>query len=281
MNYRKALVVGVMCLFMVSCSRMSSTSSTEIVATSTVATPPVTTTIVISTPGATGTSTGQAFSSPAISPSLSLTNPDQTATSIPVATATSLPGATHTSTAVPSPTITPLSDQVLKFGGEVSREQVFEYKIGPNLYFQLRPTGYGWKVWIGNKSQPFDNYVGVVTPPYHGMNAIYIEGWHFRNSDNTGPNVPGEKLVNAPQKVRRFYFILNEEDHQIAYNSLNLQLFPEEEHEQIWKKREQLEPREGQLTITKLELGNLVPGEDAWIENMEFEVELSLPSNFQ
>jgi len=101
------------------------------------------------------------------------------------------------------------------------------------------------------------------------------------SSDNTGPNGPGEKLVNAPQKVRRFYFILNEEDYQIAYNSLDIDSFPEEEHEQIWKKREQLEPREGRLTITKLELGNLVPGEDAWIEKMEFEVELSLPSNFQ
>jgi hypothetical protein len=34
-------------------------------------------------------------------------------------------------------------------------------------------------------------------------NPREIEGWHFRNSDNTGPN---DGSVNAPQEVREFIF---------------------------------------------------------------------------
>jgi hypothetical protein len=37
----------------------------------------------------------------------------------------------------------------------------------------------------------------------HGPNATSIEGWHFRNEDNTGPNT-GE--LNFPQHEREFIF---------------------------------------------------------------------------
>lgn len=42
-----------------------------------------------------------------------------------------------------------------------------------------------------------------MTPPLRGPNATDIQGSHFRNADNTGPN-RGE--LNLPGKVRRFIF---------------------------------------------------------------------------
>ena len=43
-----------------------------------------------------------------------------------------------------------------------------------------------------------------MTPPWHFVpNAREIEGWHFRNGDNTAPN---DASVNALQELREFIF---------------------------------------------------------------------------
>lgn len=169
---------------------------------------------------------------------------------------------------------------MLTFNGQISQGQIFEQEISQTLVFRLNPRQYGWEIWMGDKTKLLDDYVSVVTPPYYGMNASEIEGWHFRNSDNSRPNEPGPKLIQAPQKERRFYFVVNEDDYQIAYDGLDTrQIDSEEERKQRQEQREQLEPREGRLTITQLELGNLEIEERAWIESMEFEVELNLPSD--
>jgi hypothetical protein len=43
-----------------------------------------------------------------------------------------------------------------------------------------------------------------LTPPWHFVpNPREIEGWHFRNCDNSGPN---DGTVNAPQELRDFIF---------------------------------------------------------------------------
>ncbi len=197
-------------------------------------------------------------------------------------TGTQTPAVTLTvvsSPIVPSSTTTfiPSPAEWLRFRGTVSRGQLFEQEISPDLVFRLKPLVHGWEIEIGHKTES-ENFSAVVTPPYYGMNARYVEGWHFRNRDNSGPNEPGEKLVNAPQEKRRFYFVLNEIDYQIAYNALNTRLLSsDEEKEQALEKRKGLEPREGMLTITHLELDNLIVGGKAWIDYMEFEVELNLP----
>jgi hypothetical protein len=172
---------------------------------------------------------------------------------------------------------TPIDISVpIEFEGKVSRDQVFEKEISDELLFRLDPLMEGWQIWVGDHSNTDNNFSGVATPPFHGMNARYIEGWHFRNNDNSGSNEPGEKNVNAPQHERGFCFVLNEEDYQISYYRLNEQLLSEEEREENEKKFELMQPKSGLLTITKLELGNLEVGERAWIEYMEFEVELNL-----
>lgn len=167
----------------------------------------------------------------------------------------------------------------IKFEGKVSRDQTFEKEISDELLFGLHPISKGWQIWVGDHSKTDNNFSGVATPPFHGMNARYIEGWHFRNSDNSGPNEAGEKNVNAPQHERRFCFVLKEEDYQTSYYQLNWQLLPEEKQEENKKKFELVQRKSGLLTITTLELGNLEVGEQAWIEYMEFEVELDFLDN--
>ena len=170
---------------------------------------------------------------------------------------------------------------VLKFSGKVSRGQIFEKEIRQDLVFRLTTAECGWNIKIVNKTQPDHDVVGVVTPPLRGMNDCYIAGWHFRNSDNSGPN---DGSVNAPQKEREFNFVLSEADYQAAYiyneliiHSYEFDNMAEQDKKQIEEQYKKLKPGAGKLAITNLELGNLIVGKLAWIDNMEFEVTLDLP----
>ena len=109
----------------------------------------------------------------------------------------------------------------VRFSGEVLNGRSFERQIGANLFFSLVPEELGWAISVGSKVVR-ENFCGVVTPPYRGMNALRIEGWHFRNSDNSGPNEPGPKNLNAPQELREFYFVLNEADYRSAFDALQI-----------------------------------------------------------
>lgn len=176
-----------------------------------------------------------------------------------------------------APEATPSDTSALiKFKGNISRDQVFEEEVSDEFLFRLDPFKEGWEIWVGDHSNTDNNFSRVATPPFYGMNARYIEGWHFRNNDNSGPNEPGEKNVNAPQHERRFCFVLNEEGYQTSYYFVNGQLLPEEKRAENKKKFELVQRKSGILTITYLELGNLEIGKQAWIEYMEFEVELDL-----
>ena len=113
------------------------------------------------------------------------------------------------------------------------------------------------------------------------MNALRIEGWHFRNSDNSGPNEPGPNNVNAPQELREFYFVLNEADYRSAFDALQILLWPysyskqqidatEGAHAKVRKGR-------GKLMIRDFKLNALEPGKQAGIDRMAFHVELTFP----
>jgi hypothetical protein len=177
-----------------------------------------------------------------------------------------------TSALTPIPKTAPIT-----FKGKVSRNQIFEEEVLNNLTFRLDPLEQGWEIWMGDKSETGHNFSSVATPPFHGINARFIEGWNFRNSDNSGPNKAGEKNVNAPQYERRFCFFQDESDYQIAYYWLNNQLLSSEEERQENKEKfSMIKSRTGILRINNLELGNLIVNDRAWIEDMEFEVELNL-----
>ena len=126
-----------------------------------------------------------------------------------------------------------------------------------------------------------ENFCSVVTPPYRGMNALRIEGWQFRNSDNSGPNYPGPKNVNAPQELREFYFVLKESDYRRAFDALQLLLWPYSYSKQQIDAAEGAQAKvrkgRGKLIIRDLKLNVLELGKQAGIERMTFDVELSFP----
>jgi hypothetical protein len=186
----------------------------------------------------------------------------------------------------PSPEI---ATDPLSFNGEVIRGQTFEREMGNNLVFRLdydKGDGEGWYIEVADKMQPDHNFCLVVTFPFRGINSLDIQGWHFRNSDNSGPNKPGDKQVHAPQEKRSFRFVLDETGYQTASDAvdklMHQYLYSEEEVAQAREimDTELLEKATGVLTITHIELGNLMVGERAWINYMEFEVELDLPCDF-
>jgi hypothetical protein len=168
----------------------------------------------------------------------------------------------------------------VKFSGEVLKGRSFERQVGANLFFRLVPEELGWSISVGSKAVR-ENFCSVVTPPYRGMNALHIEGWHFRNSDNSRPNEPGPKNVHAPQELREFYFVLNDPDYRRAFDALQILLWPYSYSKQQIDAAEgahaKLRKGSGKLMIRDLKLKALEPGERAGIDRMAFDVELIFP----
>src|SRR4029453_12086842 len=107
------------------------------------------------------------------------------------------------------------------FAGEVARGQRFERRIEGNLVFLLVPDpapSLGWTVKVIESPRDDEDYSSVVTPPHRGINPRFVEGWHFRNPDNTGPNLGG---VNAPQDRRDFHFVMTRKDYRAAADALD------------------------------------------------------------
>ena len=87
--------------------------------------------------------------------------------------------------------------------GEATKAQVFSKATPSGWILRLVPVQEGWVLEIAMKGRETEN-LSSLTPPLHAVpNPREIEGWHFRNADNTGPNEGG---VNAPQQLREFIF---------------------------------------------------------------------------
>jgi hypothetical protein len=68
---------------------------------------------------------------------------------------------------------------------------------------ELVPIEEGWFLQVTVRGREEED-LSRLTPPWHGVpNPRMIEGWHFRNEDNTGPN---DGSVNAPGELREFVF---------------------------------------------------------------------------
>ena len=93
--------------------------------------------------------------------------------------------------------------KAVMFEDSVRAGQPYRRALWDGLRFELRPLDLGWRIAILDSTRP-DEDLASITPPYHFVpNPRDIEGWHFRNQANTGPN-KGD--VNAPQEVREFIF---------------------------------------------------------------------------
>jgi hypothetical protein len=87
--------------------------------------------------------------------------------------------------------------------GEVRQGSSFRGVTAGGWIFRLIPIEWGWSVEVTREGRE-DEDLSRLTPPWHFVpNPRHIEGWHFRNSDNTAPNDGG---VNAPLQLREFIF---------------------------------------------------------------------------
>lgn len=172
----------------------------------------------------------------------------------------------------------------LSLEGEIQRGDTLVHRFEKDDgKFEIRmvPVQQGWGIWVGDPSDRQRNYVIVATPPFRGINPAVIQGWHFRNSDNTGPNRAGEDHVNAPGRIRTFAFVLDGAGYQAAHEALDILMWPEgREASEIDAARTRLDavPKANvTLEIEALELGNLVEGQKAWIERLAFRLQIDHP----
>ena len=87
--------------------------------------------------------------------------------------------------------------------GSVSRGRKFSATTRAGWIVQLVPRAEGWSLQVTTKGREHED-LSRLTPPWNFVpNPREIEGWHFRNADNTGPN---DGSVNAPQELRKFIF---------------------------------------------------------------------------
>jgi len=167
-----------------------------------------------------------------------------------------------------------LPSLALRLHGEVHRPQKFEKEIGQGLVLRLAPSDYGWNIEVGPKDNDED-YIRCVNGPFHGITPYQIEGWLFRNDDNTAPRGPSELLTPAIGQKREFHFVLTAEDQKKSCADLDKMLYIYDEnnpeHLAAANRFGMYAGGDGSLTITSMTLGNLKPGEQAWIETMQFE----------
>ena len=87
--------------------------------------------------------------------------------------------------------------------GTAKRGEKFIETTPAGWIVRLVPETEGWFLQITMKGREAED-LARLTPPWHSVpNPREIDGWHFRNADNTGPN---DGSVNAPQELREFIF---------------------------------------------------------------------------
>ena len=162
----------------------------------------------------------------------------------------------------------------IRLHGEVHRSEKFEQEIGRGLVFRLVPGEYGWNIEVGPQDAT-DDYMDCVNGPLHGITPYQIEGWLFRNDDNTAPRKPSELMTPGIGEKREFQFVLTAADEAKSCADLEKMeyIYDEKAPERIAATNRfgAYAGGDGSLTITSMTLGNLRPGGQAWIESMRFE----------
>jgi hypothetical protein len=166
----------------------------------------------------------------------------------------------------------------LRLHGEVHRTEKFEKEIGRRLVFRLAPGEFGWDIEVGPKDSA-DNFMDCVNEPLHGITPFQIEGWLFRNDDNTAPRKASEMLTPGIGEKREFKFVLTAADEAKSCADVEKMEYnydeKDPEHMAATKRFGMYAGGDGSVTITSMTLGNLKPGVQAWIESMQFEATFS------
>ena len=153
--------------------------------------------------------------------------------------------------------------EVASIRGEVRAGEQFEAETGSFL-FRLRPYETGWLISVYEPDR--DDELSHLTPPWHFVPTPRdIQGWHFRNVDNTGPN---DGTVNAPQERREFIFS-PEVGRTIEYRGSGTSAEDVERVKAFGR---------GELTILDYQLTPPQRGGSARLLRMKFDVCMSWPS---
>ncbi len=150
--------------------------------------------------------------------------------------------------------------QQFNFKGTVKAGERFEKRFGNDFIFKLKPWEFGWLIQVYEQGR--EDNLSELTPSIHFTNPCWIEGWHFRNEENTKAN-RGE--VNAPQYEREFIFS-PEADRTFDIHSVTM------EDVKRFKSF-----GSGVLYIDKLKLSPPERGHQANILEMQFHCALSFP----
>ena len=150
--------------------------------------------------------------------------------------------------------------------GDVRRGNQFESSTPGGWLVRLRPLETGWGLEVTQKGREEED-LARLTPPWHFVpNARDIEGWHFRNKDNTGPN---DGSVNAPREIRDFIFS-PEVGRGIEYNGSGTTPQDVARVEAFGR---------GWLRLEQFELSPPRRGERATMESLRFTVCLTMPAS--
>lgn len=146
--------------------------------------------------------------------------------------------------------------QAAALSGEVAAGDAFSEAVN-GWTFTLQPQPHGWLLSLLAAD---GRDLTAVTPPFHGPNPRQLDGWHFRNADNTAAN---DGSVNAPQHLRQFQFAPSIEGTG-GFRPPRGDA-PVEAEGQGW------------LFIEEMELADLEPGRQARIARLRFAACLTWP----
>ena len=89
------------------------------------------------------------------------------------------------------------------FAGRVARGDSLVLTTPSGWILRLAPVEEGWVVQVTTRDREAED-LSRLTPPWHfAANHRHLDGWHFRNADNTAPN---DGSINAPGRLREFIF---------------------------------------------------------------------------
>ena len=166
-----------------------------------------------------------------------------------------------------------LAPALNSFSGSLKAGETFSHPLPDNMVFMLKPSDKGWQIMVKEQTPTcirdcVDDAcynTARITLPLHGVNATDIEGWHFRNADNTAAN---DGSVNAPTIERDFTYALRCADDVAIMDSYMCTMSGDRNCADIT----QLKVGQGTLTIGSYQLTPFAKGQQAAITSMSFTV---------
>ena len=156
------------------------------------------------------------------------------------------------------PCVAPVDHDAHRVTETLRAGESFRVPFGGEFFLVLAPNDLGWEVVVEQRGR--DENLARLTPPWHFVpNPRYLEGWHFRNASNTGPN---DGSVNAPQQEREFYFS-PEVGRSLEYDGSATPTHVVDELRRFGR---------GRLTLTDYRLTPIAEGERAAFDEISFDV---------